>query len=429
VIFPKAKIASKDGEIFLANFGLAKAAIYLIPLFIAAMAPPDVYGGIEFAWAAALMAATFLVGAPIAGATQRHLIGKDQEVLDELALITVVGCLMGAVAWGIAQTWGFAPYVLIAVASFGAAIVHNALSGWFRMRGQRNRTAWADGTATIIAGFIVLALALALGRLSVASVTYAYAAFSVAAGFAALILFMRIKNADWPVRFKRSLVIGIPMLAGSILAMWLGVGGRITMGALAPTDVAVYSLAFRVAGLTLGIHQLAITALFARLYKARTRQADSLMSPFLIAIALLNIMLALLAPWIMQQFHFAALPESDRGKFAAIIPIVCFQVFCWIAFAMLQVRINRSKLAGKAFWPILWVTVIGAGLIFASASFFKLGVVGISWGIGIHSAAYFVAEWVVLARARLPHFKIGLVALAGGVALGLIAVSRLVSGG
>src|SRR5690242_20646120 len=46
--------------IFLANFGIAKAAAYLGPLVLARMLAPDLYGAIEFAWSSGMIGATVL---------------------------------------------------------------------------------------------------------------------------------------------------------------------------------------------------------------------------------------------------------------------------------------------------------------------------------------------------------------------------------
>lgn len=89
---------------------------------------------------------------------------------------------------------------------------------------------------------------------------------------------------------------------------------------------------------------------------------------------------------------------------------------------MLQLRINRSGLAKLAIAPIFWVTVLGTALIIGAAKLFSLGLIGLCWGIALHSAAYFAAEWLVLVRARLPHRKVGQCALAFGLLLAVIAL-------
>lgn len=407
---------------FLANFGLSKVAIYAIPLLIAAVAPPEVYGAIEFGWAFALLAAALLFSAPLGGINQRYIVQKDRRVSDELALTAFIGGAIAILLWVGAEPLGARPEWAVALASLGVATLHNVASTLFRMRGDRTLTAWFDGTATIAAALIVGALWLAQPAMTVhgLGVAYAFAAAGIAAG--GLALFLWLREAGLMGRIARSWTIGLPMLVGGILAMWLGVGGRMIVGFVDASYVAAYSVMFRVAGLALGIHQLAITALYARLYGARTREADRLLLPFLAGVGALTALIALAAPPLVHVIGFKALHDGGEAMFRKALPIVCIQVFFWIAFAMLQMRINRSGLAGRAIWPVLWVTLIGTAAILASAKLFSLGLIGLCWGIALHSAAYFVAEWLVLVRARLPHRKVGQCALAFGLLLAVIAL-------
>ncbi len=411
----------KSGALFLANFGLSKLSVYFIPILIAAVAPAPVYGGIEFAWAVGMLGASLIVGAPLSGVTQRYVVRGDREVGDEIALITGAGALAGVAIWGVLSLFGAGANMLIAAASFGVAVVHSSSSTIFRMSGRRNLTAWADGTATLVAGAIVLTAYLT-GGLTVASVTLVYGVAGVAVGAIALIIAARMRMAGLRERMRSSFAIGMPMLAGSVLAMWLGVGGRMMVGVLDAAHVAAYSFAFRVAGLSLGIHQLAITALFARIYGAKTKHADAMLFPFLIAVGALTALIVIIAPIALPHFRIDALAGGGEVVFARIIPIVGVQVFFWIAFAMLQMRVNRSGLAVRVFMPMLWVTMAGTAAIVGAHRLFGLGIVGLCWGISLQAAAFFAVEWVVLARRGLPHRLVGWAALGGGGLLSVIAL-------
>lgn len=408
--------------LFLANFSAAKGAIYVVPLLIAAVAPSSVYGAIEFGWAFALIAAAIVVGAPLGGINQRFIVHKDGAVLDELALVAAAGALVAVLLWAVGAALGLRLEWQVAFASLGVAVLHNAAATLFRMRGDRNLTAWFDGTATIAAGVIIALLWLVSAQMDVSGLgmAYALAAGVIAAGGA--LGFVALRQPGLPARMAKSWAIGLPMLAGGILAMWLGVGGRMIIGFLDANLVATYSVMFRVAGLALGIHQLAVTALFARIYGARTREADRLLLPFLAGVTALTALIALIAPPLVHLAGFEALAGGGEEQFRRALPIVALQVYFWIAFAMLQMRVNRAGLAGRAFWPTLWVTLGGTALILGAAKLFDLGLVGLCWGIALHSAAYYAVEWFVLARARLPHVKVGWCSLGGGLLLAAIAI-------
>lgn len=407
---------------FLGNFAAAKAGIYFIPLAIAVFASDAVYGAIEFGWAAALMAAALLTGAQFSGISQRYLVSRERAVDDELALWTALGCATAVVLWGAAAFAHIPSVWQVALASLGIGVIQNAASTWARMHGARVMTAWTDGTATFVAGALFAAL-LALGQtVTVRAIGTGYAVLAGAGTLGAAALFLRIRKPDLGVRMARGWQIGLPMLANAILATWLGVYGRILIGLFAVEAVAAYGLMFRVAGLAFGVQQLATTALFARLYVARTRTADRILAPFLVAVAVMLSLLALAAPAIVPMIPIAALDEAGITQFAAIFPVVALQVFFWIAFAMLQMRINRSGLAARAFGPMLLVTLAGTcmTMLFGWLSSGNLAIM--SWAIATQSAALFLVEWTVLFKARLPHARLGWIALFGGIALACIAI-------
>lgn len=407
---------------FLASFALAKLSIYFIPLLLAATTSAEVYGGIEFSWSVGLLLSGFLAGAPLSGATQRYLVLGDRDVGDIVALTAAVLCLLGLAVWAGGSLLAASPAIAIATTGFAIATVHNCTSALFRMLGRRNLTAWADGTATLVTGLLVLIVWLISGRVTLGALTLGFGLFGIAAAAVALLAFVRVRRPDLKGRLQRAWTIGLPMVAGGVLAMWLGVGGRLTIGLLTPHDVAAYGVAFRVAGLTLGLHQLATTALFARVYAARTRAADRMFAPFLVAVGAASLGIAVFGGPLVAYFAFSSLQGGGEAVFLRILPVVCIQVFFWIGFAMLQLRLNRSRLAGQAFWPLFWVTVGGAGLILASGKWGGLGPLGICWGIALHSACYFATAWWVLARRGLPHMRLGLTGVAGGCALTLVAL-------
>jgi hypothetical protein len=407
---------------FLFNFGTAKAGTYFVPLAIAAFASAAVYGAVEFGWAVALIAASVLTGAQFGGINQRYLVQRDNRVDDELAMWTALGCGLSVMLWWGSTVAGLSLAWQVALASIGVAVIHNAASTRARMRGARVLTAWADGTATFVAGgliFCLFALDLASSKRAVG---LGYAGLATIGAIVAGGLFMVLRQEGLAQRIGRSWALGWPMLANAVLATWLGVYGRVLIGLFAAETVAAYGLMFRVAGLALAVHQLAVTALFARIYAARTKMADRLLAPFLIAVALTLVGLSLLAPVAVPKLPIAALDEAGNRLFAEIFPVVALQVFFWIGFAMLQLRINRSGLASRAFGPMLAVTLLGTGLTLVLGWLSDGDLTLMCSAIAAQSAALFAVEWIVLVKARLPHNQLGKTALIGGIALSLICV-------
>jgi O-antigen/teichoic acid export membrane protein len=407
--------------IFLANFFVAKISIYAAPLAIAAIASGPVYGAIELAQSFGLLISSLLVGAPLAGITQNYLIRKQGEVVDQLAAIAAVFCGLTLFGFVFAYALGLNINILLVTASFASAVIHNVAGTWYRMRAARNISAWVDGTALLLAVGVVALAIIFNGKAELWPVTIGYLALAAVGAICSALLFIRTVKPGWPVRLWEATRIGIPMVIVGTMATWLGVGGRMTIGVLDPKNVAAYGVAFRVAGLALGFHQLAVTGLFAKLYRARTRESDAIISLFLAGVCIILIGIAFAGQLIVDHFDFEALDQNGNALFVQLLPITCLQTFFWIAYAMTQLRVNRSRLAGKSVIPTAVVMGVGIGIIFGASHFFHVGIVGLCWLIAAHAAAFFCVNIVMLGFVgRLPHNRITIVAITGGTILTLI---------
>jgi len=422
---PQGALAS--AALFLSNFLVAKLTIYAAPIAIAAFASPDVYGGIELAQSVGLMTTSFFVGAPLAGVTQCYLIKGERHVGDQLAAIGLLFCSLGLLATTMCWLAGVDRMSLLVVASFATLVVHNGGAAWFRMRAKRNQIAWVDGSALLLSLLIVLLVLVFDGVTTLASVTRGYAILTAVSIGASLLILIKSLQAGLVERLKRSTSIGFPMVVVGAMATWLGVGGRITVGLLDPSNVAAYGVAFRIAGFALGLHQLVMTAAFARVYRSRTREADAILSVFFAGVGLLSGAIAIFGPPIVSLLKLNALDAGGKAVFASTLSLTCVQTFFWIGYAMLQVRINRSGLAKRAVAPTIALTLCGAAVIFLVAKIFAAGIALISLMIAVHAAAYFALNAYVLAgMGRMPHRRMTIVGVVGGIGLAtLAAVGKL----
>jgi hypothetical protein len=408
---------------FFVNFFIAKLSIYAAPLLIAAIATGAVYGAIELAQSFGLLITAFLVGAPLAGITQNYLIRGDSHVLDQLAAIALVFCGLTIAAFIGAFALGLHANVQLIIASFATAVIHNVAATWFRNRAARNLTAWVDGTAGILAVLMVLISFVLLGSARIDVVTNAYLIFAIISTIIAGALLIYTATSGLGTRLIESTRIGIPMVIVGTMATWLGVGGRMTVGVLDEANVAAYGVAFRVAGLALGFHQLAVTGLFAKLYRARTREADFIISMFLVAVGILLCGIGFCGTLIVTYFDFEALDANARTVFTRILPITCVQTFFWIGYAMLQMRINRTGMAGKSIIPTAIVMFGGITIIFAAGHFAHIGIETLCWLIALHAACFFfVSVYMLAVVRRLPHVLMMRSGVVGGVVLSAVAV-------
>lgn len=408
--------------IFLGNFGFAKVAIYCVPLAIATFAGPQLYAGIELTQSMGLLIGSLLVGAPLAGVTQRYLVSGERRVADQTALTIVGGCAVGLIAYLGAVLAGMSESVLLVTASLGAAVLHQTAVSYFRMLGRRNLTAWFDGTAVLLAGFAMLVL-LALPRPGrIADLTLAYAAIGALGAALGLAWLLRSIEPGLRDRIVAAFWTGLPMTVVATLAIWLGVGGRILVGFLNPAALAAYGVAFRVAGFALGVHQLAVTALFARLYAARTKVADPIIAGFFLVSGMLAGALAIAGQWLPDFMPISALAGRGVEEYRAILPLTALHTFYWIGYGMLQFRVSRSGLARRAIPLTVAVTVGGIAIILGVAHFITNDIETLTWLISAHAAAYFFKNVYLLAARGLPHRWTALAGAAGGVMLATIAV-------
>jgi hypothetical protein len=407
--------------IFLVNFFVAKISVYLAPLAIAAIVSGPVYGAIELAQSYGLLISSILVGAPLAGITQNYLIRGRGNVIDELSALSGTFCVFTVLGFFLGYAAGLNSGILLIIAAFASTVIHNVAATWFRMRAARNISAWVDGTALLLAVGVVALAIVFNGKAELWPVTIGYLLLAAIAAVLSAVLFFKTVKPGWIGRLWEATQIGIPMVVVGTMATWLGVGGRMTIGVLEPQYVAAYGVAFRVAGLALGFHQLAVTGLFAKLYRARTRESDAIISFFLTGVCIILVGIAFSGQLIVDYFDFEALDEKGDMMFVRLLPITCLQTFFWIAYAMTQLRVNRSRLAGKSVIPTAVVMGVGIAIIFGASFFLHVGIEVLCWLIAAHAAAFFCVNVVMLGHVgRLPHNRIMIVAIIGGIILTLI---------
>lgn len=410
------RAGARKAFIFLSNFGAAKVAIYFIPLAFAALLSSRIYGLVELSQSIGLLASGYLVGAPLAGWTQRRLIRGDLGIADLMAAIVVIGCGTVAALLLLAILAGAGEEMRLLIAGVGGAVLHQVASTIFRTLNLRSWAAWADGTAMLLCGVIVLAAA-AIGEVTVDALTWGYGIAMAASIAAASVILVRGKMPRLGARLHDFTIVGLPMLAVGGLATWLGVGGRILVGAFHEPALAAYGVAFRILGLALAVHQVVATAFFVRLYRSRTRDADTLLGLALAVVGITIMALAAAAYVMPEVIRLEALPPAAVPLYHAMLAPVGLQVLFWIGYAMLQIRVNRSGLAKRAIVPTALLTGVGIAAIVAIDRFLAPGPVMMCWTIAAHSAAYFALNAYLLARKGLPHRRTVLAGSAAGALL------------
>jgi hypothetical protein len=408
--------------LFAGNFGVSKIAAYAAPLVIASIASPQLYGALELSLAVGLQIASLVMGSQLSGVTQAYLVNNDNRVKDILFAVAAAASGGALTIFFGLHAAGANVEAMMVAAAFSFAVVQNVGSTWLRMHGARNTTTWVDSAGLLLSGSVVL-LAVGLGASDqMMTVVWACVAFAAIVFVVSTAGLLATQNRGFWQRLLNFSKLGFPMMVAGTIGIWVGVGGRIMVGITNPSDLAPYSLAFRIAGVALGVHQLAMTAAFSKIYRARTRQADKIISSYMILVLALTIGICIVGPLVIAHFKIPALDHDGRSLFLRLIPLCGLHTFLWIGLAMLQLRLNRANLAKASILPTLIVTVGGAGLIYLCDLWLSLDVVAIAWMIAAQAGLYVLAAWMTLARRGLPHLKVGILSLAGAAVLVMIAV-------
>lgn len=405
---------------FLTSFGAAKLAVYLIPLGLAAKAPAEVYGAIEFAYAAGLLAVTILVGAPLHGMSHRHLMKDSETLRDEgrmlaAALLAVaLGALLVAFLLRLPQA------VLFTLAITGLTAFQVIVSFVLRALGRTLVLAWVDGLTPFAGLAGVLGCRAVLGAASGAGVISAFAAIDafIFVWLAATFLRHRRERPEVAEAFRRSTAAGAAMALYAVLGTSIAVSGRVAIGFAAPKDLAAFGVAFRVAGLGFGVAQLALTGMWRRIYGAQPAQSDREIAGFTVAACAVAAFVLFAGAQFLHRVPLDAVRGASVARAVAMLPAVSVFVFYWAAHSMLQPLVNRFEAARPALAPLAAISAAFVlAVIPASASG---GAPALAWLVAGYACACFWATWATLLRKGVRLTWIGAAALAGGILLLLL---------
>ncbi|MGB8402256.1 hypothetical protein [Bradyrhizobium sp.] len=357
--------------IYFTNFGLSKAAAYLAPLVLAACLDSSSYGIIEYAWSWSALVATLLTLGIPGALPQLSLLRRPIPMADVMTLcVAGPGALLTAAAF-IAMTIAHSPAQAVVLSACVIALAQATLSSYSRTFSHRNLAPWFEGLS--IYGMTAIALSLAVAGLTGVSplgiLSGVVAAIIV---IIALTLFARLRHAEFLVRLRSAVRIGLPLLAFTLSSIWAAVSGRVYIGALLPIeDLSVYSVDFRIASAMLIVHSIVGTGLFARLYKMPTRIYDRVLSLYLVALGILAVLISLLFPTLLAHINFRSIGPEQTAAATALFPIVMLQVFAWGAWASLEMRLARARRSGRAAQKAI---ILIAGIAILVSAFGIMGV-------------------------------------------------------
>lgn len=402
------------------NFAAAKGAAYIAPLYIAASVRPRFYEAFEWSLATALPVMTLLIGTPLQILARQRLVrNEDGHEIWLLLAVVCGGCTMlGAVALLLWQ--GISA---LAVAVGGTVAMQMILAEWSRSGPPSLATAWLDGLPLLLCATIIGCLALAGSAPAERTVAAFLIAVSAGSGLVAGIKLQKKSLGTLLQKLRQNFNAGWQMAAAALFGVWLGVSGRVLVGLVCETDLAAYALAFRLAGVALIVHQIGLALFYRRIFTARTRSADRLLSLLYVGGWLFAGLAALTGPAIVRAVGMDATGAGAEVVLDRILPIVALQTGFWVGYALLQARLYRLGLAKALLpWAVGIAALSGTAVVLLAAA--GVGVVGVAWLLAGQSAACFLLALVLLARSGLPHVRMGWTGAAGGFVLATIALLR-----
>lgn len=344
-----ATIEVKRWLLFLLVFVGAKAGALLGVLWLARVADPAVYAAVELGLGVGLMVAGVAsLGVPGA-VTRLALVAGEERVSDYLSFTSASIALPASVialAAGLAFGWNASLPLVAACCALTA--VQTTGATYARIRARPLLNSMLDPLATLM----TLAAALCLwivGSLNQSALSVALTIIAWLLASAAVVNFLRVKRKKFGAAIRRVLVLGLPILALSGIAMIVGAGLRPLLAIRFDLEaLALYALCFRLCAPALLVHQILNTGMFARLYRASDRSFDLVLLGSMIVNCTVVLVLWLLIPTLIRSFfpQYAGNLTMTRGLFAA----VGAQVVLWLAVSLLEMKMGRHELAGRAAW-------------------------------------------------------------------------------
>lgn len=177
-------------------------------------------------------------------------------------------------------------------------------------------------------------------------------------------------------KYKAVLKWGYKIVLSSFLIIFLTSSARILIeNLLGLQQVAEYSFYFRLACITVMLHQAINIFFFKKIYTSDPRILDKYLSWFFIIIMLLGLMVWEIVPFIFQPFFKLLRSYSIYDK--QLFLILSFQVYFWIVMATFENIIYREDLSSKMNVYFFFILMLFLGLPFIFKYYFTLNILGI----------------------------------------------------
>jgi O-antigen/teichoic acid export membrane protein len=398
----------------------AKGVAFVIPLFLAGFLEPQVYGSIEFAWSTATILASVIAAGIPAALPQLVLLRRTVHLEDILAGSVAVLGAGALLIVGVASVFHGPVIGLFISALTVVALAQGNLGAYARTYSFRGSAQWIDGLGFYLVFLVALGV-VPFGPVTVGALT---TGTSLVAGLITLLaaaLAAKTWQPEMWERGKLAVRTGVPMLANSLCSIWSSVCPRVYLGAvLGAQPVAVYSVGFRVAAVTLGVQSVLATGLFVRLYGMRTRQYDRFISAYLLLMAMVCCIMIVAFPYLLNLVSLRAIGADHKPDAVAIFPIVTLHIFAWLTWGWLEFRVSRARRAGRSAFQISLMMIAVLALIGGLNYFGYATLRSVLWSIVVQMIAGVLIQLRVLWKRGIRLRR-----TAGAFAFGMTAILLL----
>lgn len=332
-------------HLYLANFGVGKGIAFAGPIVLGVTLGPRLYSAVEFGLAFAGVAAMIAMAGLPQAVMQIVLMRQGRKIDDLLLTSTAAVAFAALLAALIFWRLGVDAKYLIAAAVLALCAAQQSGVAYARAHALPNLNVWIDHAPTIVVVLVAGGLALGGAGDDVARGGAILAAIAAAVFCGACVAAWRRRAPDLGARWIEAVSIGLPLVASSLVGVWIIASGRVAMGTLlADADVYAYAFTFRVASILLLIHAVVATGFAARLYKMPTRRFDAIAVGLVAAIGALTLLFILAAPQTLA-LHWAGGDKADLLDARPAVALVPAQIFFWIGGAIAESRIARARAA------------------------------------------------------------------------------------
>ena len=409
--------------LYLANFGLGKGIAFVGPIALGLTLGPQLYGALEFGLAlAAIIAMLAAAGTPQA---VMQLVLMRERRIDDLLFATTAVVAALSLTCAVALTWlDVETRWRIAAALVALCAAQQAGVAYARAHAMPNFNVWIDHAPTVIVVIVALGLSAVGGRDDAR--TAAQVLTILAAFVCCLSLWGWRRNAAAAVRtrFSEAMIVGLPILASSLIGVWIVASGRVWMGLLlGDADVHAWAFTFRVASLLVLVHAIVATGFAAKLYKMPTRRFDPIAATLVGVVAVLAVLFVVFSPEKIAA-HWLAKDAARILEARPAVALVSSQVFFWVAGAIVEVRVARARAAWIAMFASFAIVLATSLAITVFHAANQLDFRTLAALLLVQQIALCGALHLSLWRRRTPARRAALATLIGGCIVVGLAIAR-----